>query len=123
MKIMPSLIGLCLLLVLMGCQTNASHESHSAPDPEDYSVEAFKEPYTPKEGIIPDEATAVSVAEAVLVPIYGKELVDSEKPFHAKLQKNIWKVTGHMREGRKGGTAELYLQRSDGKVLRIIHGE
>jgi hypothetical protein len=31
--------------------------------------------------VIPDEKTAVAVAEAVLIPIYGEERVRKERPF------------------------------------------
>jgi NTF2 fold immunity protein len=36
----------------------------------------------------------VTIAEAVLVPVYGKDVVRSERPFHAVLKGNLWIVTG-----------------------------
>ena len=45
---------------------------------------------------VPDEASAVQVAEKVLVPIYGRKQVESERPFTAKLSGNVWIVYGYL---------------------------
>ena len=42
--------------------------------------------YTPKEGYVPDSITAVKIGEAVLIPAYGKEKIESERPFKAVLE-------------------------------------
>jgi len=42
--------------------------------------------YKPKAGFVPDSKTAVTVAEAVLIPVYGKEQIESERPFTATLK-------------------------------------
>ncbi len=57
-----------------------------------------KHHYVPKDGFVPDEETAIKIAEAVWHPIYGTNLND-EHPFRAQLNK------------------------VDGKILRISHGE
>ena len=46
----------------------------------------------PKDGFVPSADVAVTVAEAVLVPVYGKQTVASERPFRATLRGNIWIV-------------------------------
>lgn len=46
------------------------------------------------EGYVPDSGTAVKIAEAVLVPVCGKEQIDSEQPFLAQLKDNVWTVSG-----------------------------
>jgi NTF2 fold immunity protein of polymorphic toxin system component len=50
--------------------------------------------YTPKAGFVPDSKTAVAVAEAVLTPIYGKEQIESERPFTATLKQGVWTIEG-----------------------------
>jgi hypothetical protein len=86
--------------------------------------------YTPKDGFVPDSTTAVKVAEAVLIPVYGKEKIESERPFKATLENGIWTVDGalHCSDGKGGvttacvgGTAEVKLSKADGRVLRMIH--
>ena len=39
--------------------------------------------YVPQKGVVPDAATAMRVAEAVLVPVYGAGTISSEKPLSA----------------------------------------
>jgi hypothetical protein len=86
--------------------------------------------YAPKDGFVPDSTTAVKIAEAVLVPVYGKEKVESERPFKAKLENDIWTVNGtlHCSDGKGGvttacvgGTAEVKLSKVDGRILKAIH--
>jgi hypothetical protein len=86
--------------------------------------------YAPKDGFVPDSTTAVTIAEAVLVPVYGKEKVESERPFKAKLKNSIWTVNGtlHCSGGKGGvttdcvgGTAEVKLSKVDGRILKMIH--
>src|SRR5256885_2344212 len=39
-----------------------------------------KHTYTPKEGYVPDEQTAIKIAVAVWSPIYGEEHIHRERP-------------------------------------------
>jgi hypothetical protein len=86
--------------------------------------------FTPRDGVVPDPATAVKIAEAVLVPVYGKEKIESERPFTARLENGVWSVKGtlHCSDGRGGattscvgGTAEVKLSKEDGRILKVIH--
>jgi hypothetical protein len=86
--------------------------------------------HAPKEGFVPDSTTAVKIAEAVLIPVYGKEKVESERPFKATLETGVWIVDGtlHCSDGKGGvttdcvgGTAEVKLSKVDGRVLWMIH--
>src|SRR5437867_11730359 len=52
--------------------------------------------YVPPQGFVPDSATAVRIAVAVWIPIYGAQQISSEKPFVAKLQNGVWTVTGSL---------------------------
>jgi hypothetical protein len=86
--------------------------------------------YAPKDGFVPDSMTAVKIAEAVLTPVYGKEKTESERPFKAKVENGFWTVNGtlHCSDGKGGvttscvgGTAEVKLSKTDGRILRMIH--
>ena len=86
--------------------------------------------YKPKAGYVPDAATAIRIAEAVLVPVYGKEQVESERPFTATLKNDVWTVGGtlHCSDGRggvttlcAGGVAVVKISKSDGRVLHMMH--
>jgi len=76
-----------LLVLFMGTAPTASNSAE---------VPGF----VPKNGFVPDEKTAVAVAEAILSPIYGQDQIVHERPFHAELDGNdVWKVEGSLPGG------------------------
>jgi hypothetical protein len=80
--------------------------------------------YKPPEGYVPDAETAVAIAKAVLIPVYGKEHIAKEQPFAAKLSRGVWTVEGW---GGKpgtfiGGTALVMISKKTGAVVRMTHG-
>ena len=77
----------------------------------------------PEKGFVPDEITAVRIAEAILSPIYGQQKVESERPFSAHLSEGIWKVEGHLPDGVDGGVAEVWIDKQDGRIVRVSHGK
>ncbi len=82
-----------------------------------------KHSFVPASGFVPNKETAMKIAEAVWLPIYGKEVLDHEKPFEATLEGDLWHVEGFLPEGWKGGVAEIEINKSDGKVSRVSHGK
>ena len=64
--------------------------------------------YKPKAGYVPDSNTAVKIAEAVLLPVYGKKHIDSELPLKATLKDGVWTVAGTLRcpDGKGGVTTQ-----------------
>ncbi|HTL80576.1 MAG TPA: NTF2 fold immunity protein [Bacteroidia bacterium] len=82
--------------------------------------------YMPDAGVVPDSVTAVKVAESILIPIYGESTIKSELPLNAHLIENgtVWYVTGKdLPKDYFGGVVEIEIQKSDCKVLNIIHGK
>jgi hypothetical protein len=80
--------------------------------------------YTPEGGFVPDEKTAIAIAEAVLVPVYGHKQITSEEPFLTSLNADTWSVHGSMPKGfNKGGVAEVDISKSKGCILRMAHGK
>ena len=79
--------------------------------------------YMPSGGYVPDQATAIAIAKAVWIPIYGKEQIESQAPFVATLKENAWHVHGTLPKGYLGGTAEAVISKRDGQILRVIHGK
>lgn len=80
-----------------------------------------------KKVVVPDEQTAIKIAEAVLYPIYGID-IDESKPLKAKLDENlgVWKVEGTLpnvddTQDTLGGVPYVLIQKKDGKVLAIWH--
>ncbi|MFI5101869.1 MAG: YbbC/YhhH family protein [Terriglobales bacterium] len=88
--------------------------------------------YKPPSGYVPDSKTAVKIAEAVLVPVYGEKHIESERPFTATLKDGAWIVTGTLRcpDGREGtttscdgGVAEVQISKDDARILYMMHGK
>lgn len=81
--------------------------------------------YKPEAGVIPDSITAVSIAEILLVKIYGREQINEEMPLTALLKDGYWIVYGNFpyEPGAKGGVAEIVLKKDNGEVINISHGE
>jgi hypothetical protein len=86
--------------------------------------------FTPTDGFVPDSQTAVKVAEAVLIPVYGEKQICSEEPFTAELKGAVWTVGGTLRcpDGKggfttdcDGGVAVVKLSKTDGRVLFMLH--
>jgi hypothetical protein len=76
-------------------------------------------PQLPQNGAVPDEQTAVKVAEAVLEPIYGDELMTTQRPLHARLEKGVWIVYGTVKPSHRGGAVMVTIRKNDGKILKI----
>ncbi len=71
---------------------------------------ALGQGYKPSAGYVPDSTTAIKIAEAVLVPVYGRKQIDSELPLHAQLKDDEWTVTGtlHCPDGKGGVTSMCF---------------
>jgi len=87
------------------------------------AAEAQIHNYKPANGYISDEEIAIKIAVAVWQPIYGKEQIQSEKPYKAILRDGIWFVSGSLPEGWVGGVAEAEINKESGCIIRISHGK
>jgi len=79
--------------------------------------------YIPKDGFVPTKLTAISIAEAIWLPIYGDE-IEQKKPFVARLQGDtIWIIEGSLPKGTLGGVPYIEIRKSDCKILKVTHGK
>ncbi len=81
---------------------------------------------------VPDSKTAVNIAEAVLIPVYGEKKIESEQPFTAKLKGGVGAIYGTLRcPDGKGGTTTICagdvavaeIAKEDGRILSMKHGK
>ena len=87
------------------------------------SVATAEHSYVPPRGFVPDERTAIAVAEAILIPIYGAEKIRSERPFRAILRDKTWVVSGSLPRGWVGGVTIIEISKDDCHILRVSHGK
>lgn len=77
-----------------------------------------------KKDLVPDEATAKKIAEAIWLPLYGKMIYD-ERPFIAHLENDTtWFVEGTLKgKMPTGGTAIIIINKKDCRILEVHHGK
>jgi hypothetical protein len=82
--------------------------------------------YVPPDGFVPTPQVAAQIAEAILVPIYGRDNITEEKPFKIHLEGDVWIVQGTLPQpttGRitMGGVFMIKISRQTGEILDLIH--
>ena len=80
--------------------------------------------YMPDEGVVPNEETAIKIAETIWFPIYGDGIY-SKQPFKAvyNTKEKCWYVSGTLPENTIGGVPEIKINKTDGKIVYINHGK
>ena len=101
------------IILLTLASTLCFADPQPAPDPG----------YVPPNGLVPDAETAIAVAVAIWNPIYGAKEIQGQRPFKAKLLKDVWYVEGSLPRGVPGGVAEARISKKDGRVLYVFHGK
>ena len=88
------------------------------------NIDTSQRGYWPEGGVVPNESVAISIAEAVWLPIYGDSIY-SKQPFVAIYNESegCWNVRGSLPPNMMGGVPEISINKSDGKVLFIYHGK
>lgn len=106
-------------LILALTFSSCSGRSNNAPVPGD-----FDRKINPSiDGYVANENTAKKVAEAILLDIYGKQVLD-QRPFSIKLEgDSVWIVEGVLKPGMDGGVAHIEIQKRDCKILKVTHGK
>ena len=85
-------------------------------------AEPSKHTVAPEQGYNPDARTAIKIAEAVWLPIYGKAIYE-KSPFAAKLQGEVWLVEGTSPDDKVGGVLVAAISKESGQIIRISHGK
>jgi NTF2 fold immunity protein/Clp amino terminal domain, pathogenicity island component len=86
-----------------------------APDSLRYRVSVFA---VPTAGCVPNAETAIRIAEAVWSPIFGDEIVKSQRPFHAELMNETWTVRGS-RPVPTERSLIAQIEKNDGRILKL----
>ena len=78
--------------------------------------------YRNQNGLIPNAKAAVDFAK-IIFNYCENGAFNNEKPFNVELVNNrVWYIYGSLPKGTVGGVVEISIQKSDGKVLGMIHG-
>jgi hypothetical protein len=71
---------------------------------------------------VPDEQTAIKIAEAVWLGIYGNSIYEA-RPFTAHLSNNIWHVHGTKPDSSFGGVPMIDIRKSDCNVSNVVYSK
>jgi hypothetical protein len=78
----------------------------------------------PDGGFVPDKSTALKIAKAVWLPIYGKRKLMWTK-YQVKLENNIWYIESlnmiHLFFGISGGGPFIKIDKNTGEILDVSH--
>jgi hypothetical protein len=113
--IVSALLGLMLGLFIMG--------KHFISSSKTLSIESSQKLYDLGiDGFVPNAETAIKIAEAIWLPIFGEEGIDY-KPYKAELKNDsIWVVRGTVPIPILGSLPYIEIKKSDCKILRVSHG-
>lgn len=88
-----------------------------------YNTDSIKDGYIPKEGYVPNAETAIKIAEAIWLPIYGQDIY-SCKPFKAKLiDGHIWQIEGTLPKKYEGGVPYAEIEKNEGRIIKVYHSK
>jgi hypothetical protein len=76
--------------------------------------------FSPSRVMVPNEAVAIGIAEAVLVPVFGEQ-VKRHRPFTAELKDSVWWVKGSVLSHRFGGAPVVVIQMKDARIVDLYH--
>jgi len=115
--------GLCWSAVLLAFTASSAYHVRGKDLRTPIQRTPLRHSFTPKEGFVPNEATAIRIAEAVWEPIYGRDDLQRHLPTRAVLTDGVWTVRGTLPPGVWGGTAVAEIRKKDGCILRVSHGK
>jgi len=72
----------------------------------------------PNNGCVPDADTAITIAKAVWLPIYGPDIVSSQ-PFSAVLEDETWIVRGAGSEQNPAVVLVAHIAKADARIFKI----
>ena len=70
--------------------------------------------------VIPDKETAIEFTEKILFRVYGKETIESQKPYETYLIDEYWVIFGTL-HFELGGTFLIVINSKTGEVINIGH--
>ena len=68
---------------------------------------------------IPDETTAIRIAEAIVASTYDAKTMEGERPYKANLSEGVWHVWGTVPKDAFGETLFVDINQKDGCILRV----
>lgn len=76
-----------------------------------------------KESILTTDKKVIEFAEVILFDVYGKNNIESQKPYDIFQIDKYWLISGTLSKGTKGGTFMMIIDSRNYKIIRLTHGK
>ena len=122
-KAMKHLLYAFIIVSIFSCGTNKTQEKDT--NGEDFNVNYGKyleesgKPQKFDRDLVPDEKTAIRLADAIWDARYGIKKGTRDLPYTIKLEKGVWYIKTNLPEGYYGKVFNIKINKYDGKVLYI----
>jgi ATP-dependent Clp protease ATP-binding subunit ClpA len=73
----------------------------------------------PPAGIVPDEATAICIAEAIWIPVFGRDRVEQQRPVRVDPHEDSWVVRGNPSKDAEHVALTVTIDKRDGRILWV----
>ncbi|MDP4115033.1 MAG: NTF2 fold immunity protein [Bacteroidota bacterium] len=101
--------------MLVSCNSSKDKDKSS----ENNYKPSFIETDPKNDGYIPNAATAIKIAKAIWIPLYG-ETDYLNKTFKTELSKDgVWKVYNQVPADSQGVELYAYINKMDGKIIKV----
>jgi len=96
---------------------------------EEYAKQAIEKALSDSSGksfndtLIKDKETAISIAEPILMNLYGKAPIADEKPYECYLIDGYWFIRGTLPKNNSGSVFEMIMSAKDGRIIKMSHGK
>ena len=70
-----------------------------------------------------DAHSVISAVEPILYEVYGKEIINEQKPYELSFIDDYWIIEGVQKELHPGGVFQLVLNCRNNTLIYLIHGE
>ncbi|HWY98831.1 MAG TPA: NTF2 fold immunity protein [Bacteroidia bacterium] len=115
------ILSLSVILTAIGQQSHIIKKDNSDSVINFYQSETST--YFFNDTLVNNEKTAIAEAEAILFNIYGKEQIESEKPYGVTYKNGCWFISGTLPQDAAGGVFSIVINAKDGKAVVFPHGK
>lgn len=123
-KYFASILITIMIICTVACGYEKSEGNRMNNSENNQMFSQYKVPnsHLPKDGVVPDKKTAISVADTILSSIYGESIKETE-PFNVEFDDKyqVWVINGVLKANKVGGVPNIIIQKRDGKIIAVWH--
>ena len=122
-----SLFFIVVLAILISCGQSINHRTTLGVEYAKQELHNGLTDTTQKQilvdTLIKDKETAITIAEAILYKIYGKDNITAQQPYEVNLIDGYWILNGTLQKNMLGGTFLIIINSTNGQIIKLTHGK